>query len=134
VGFVSQACEEVGSRLIFISTDYVFDGTADRPYTEDSRTNPINVYGQSKLGGEQATLNCCHDSLVVRTAWLFGKHGKNFVNAILRRIEEVDRLDVVCDQVGSPTYTVDLSHALLHLIDRPLTPEFAARVERGVLS
>jgi dTDP-4-dehydrorhamnose reductase len=123
---VALGCRETGTKLIHISTDYVFDGRKGEPYTENEVSHPINIYGQSKLEGEREILRLqTSDSrlqtLIVRTSWLFGKNGRNFVDTILRLSGERDELRVVDDQVGSPTYTVDLSEAIERLIDRGAT-------------
>ncbi len=114
--FVAAACAEVGARLMHVSTDFVFDGRSDRPYVEDDPVNPLSPYGESKLAGERAVLEHVPDACIVRTAWLYGRNGKNFVTTMLRLGRERDELRVVHDQVGSPTYTRDLSEAMLNLI------------------
>ena len=99
---------EIGARLVHVSTDYVFDGGKGSPYREDDATCPLGVYGESKLAGEMnAAFN--PDHLIVRTQWLYGLHGKNFVETMLRLGAEKDQLAVVDDQIGSPTWTVDLA-------------------------
>lgn len=118
---VALGCKESGAKLIHISTDYVFDGRKRTPYSEDDEPRPINIYGQSKLEGEQEisrlqTSDFRLQTLVIRTSWLFGKNGKNFVDTILRLSSEKDVIKVVDDQVGSPTYTVDLSEAIERLL------------------
>jgi len=110
--------EEAAARhipLIYISTDFVFDGKADKPYEADDETNPLSVYGASKLAGEQATLEAHPQSFVVRTAWLYGPGGNNFVEKILKAADTRDELTIVEDEVGSPTQTWDLAEALLAL-------------------
>ncbi|HEV3458520.1 MAG TPA: dTDP-4-dehydrorhamnose reductase [Thermoanaerobaculia bacterium] len=115
VGRVARAAERRGARLLQVSTDYVFDGTAERPYAEGDATAPRSAYGRSKLAGERLAL-AARRSLVVRTSWLFGAGGPNFVTAILRQIDRGTRqLRVVADQVGAPTYTPFLARALLDL-------------------
>lgn len=111
---VARGCREAGSRLIHISTDYVFDGAKGEPYKEEDEPIPINVYGMSKLEGEKEIGN--FKFLIIRTSWLFGKNGKNFVDTILRLAKEKEELRVVDDQIGSPTYTVDLSESIERLI------------------
>jgi len=113
---VAKACWGVGARMLYVSTDYVYDGSAGRPYTEADQTGPLNVYGSSKLKGEQEALKVLPEALVVRTSWLFGLNGPNFVEAILGQVGKKDELKVVADQVGSPTYTVDLADAMARLI------------------
>ncbi|WP_044747467.1 dTDP-4-dehydrorhamnose reductase [Bacillus alveayuensis] len=113
---VVVASEEVGAKLVYISTDYVFDGTANTPYNEFAPTNPLSVYGKSKLAGEQFVRDLHSKFFIVRTSWVYGKHGNNFVKTMLKLAQERDELMVVHDQVGCPTYTVDLSNCILELI------------------
>jgi dTDP-4-dehydrorhamnose reductase len=122
VAGVARAADRRGARLLQVSTDYVFAGAArERPYTEDDATGPRSVYGRSKLAGEERAL-AARRGLVVRTSWLFGAGGPNFVTAILRQIERGTRqLRVVADQVGAPTYTPFLARALLDLAPLPAT-------------
>jgi dTDP-4-dehydrorhamnose reductase len=115
VAHLAMATREIGARLVHVSTDYVFDGSKGSPYAEDDAPCPLGVYGESKLAGElNAAFN--PDHLIVRTQWLYGLHGKNFVETMLRLAVEKDELSVVDDQVGSPTWTVDLSQAILALL------------------
>lgn len=107
-GTIAAACAETGATLVHYSTDYVFDGSG-REYREDDRPNPINVYGQSKLAGEFAVQEKTDDYRIIRTSWLFGDHGKNFVDTVLSRSREMPVVRVVDDQRGSPTYTADLA-------------------------
>jgi dTDP-4-dehydrorhamnose reductase len=104
--------------LVHVSTDYVFDGTATTPYTESSATNPVNAYGRGKLAGELAVRERGDHHAIVRTAWLFGAGGKNFVDTMLRLGEERDEVGVVADQHGSPTWTGHLAPALVDLAER----------------
>ena len=113
---VAIAAEEVGAKLCYISTDYVFDGTGNTPYGEYDRTNPTTVYGQSKLAGEQLVQSIASRYFIVRTSWVFGKYGNNFVETMLKLAREVEQLKVVHDQIGSPTYTLDLAHLLVELV------------------
>jgi len=115
---LANACRQSGSRLIHISTDYVFDGKANRPYHEDDAPNPQNVYGKSKLAGEERIKEIMEDYLIVRTSWLYGRHGGNFVNTISSLAKERKALSVVFDQAGSPTYTKDLSVAIKKLLEK----------------
>ncbi len=120
VGHLAMATRTIGARLVQISTDYVFDGAKGSPYLEDDPPCPLNVYGESKLAGEMnAAVN--PDHLIVRTQWLYGRHGKNFVETMLRLAREKDELTVVDDQIGSPTWTVDLARAIVALIDTGCT-------------
>ena len=115
-GFVADAADKVDAKVIYPSTDYVFDGTA-APYGESDDTNPINAYGRTKLGGERATALVNGRSFIVRTSWLFGPHGGNFVETMLRLGEGGGPVVVVHDQVGCPTYTGHLAVGLLRLVD-----------------
>lgn len=116
VGNLAAATREIGALLVQLSTDYVFDGTKGTPYLEDDEVNPLSVYGKSKLLGEEmARKNPEH--LIVRTQWLYGHGGKNFVETMLRLAGERKDIAVVDDQIGSPTWTVDLSLAISELID-----------------
>ena len=115
VAHLALATREIGARLVHVSTDYVFDGSKGTPYVEDDAPCPLGVYGESKLAGElNAGFN--PDHLIVRTQWLYGFHGKNFVETMLRLAVEKDEIAVVDDQVGSPTWTVDLAQAVLALL------------------
>lgn len=107
---LAAACASVGVRLLHISTDYVFDGDADSPYAEGDPTVPVNHYGRSKLAGEQAVL--AHGGTVVRTAWLFGAYGANFVTAMIEQERERETIDVVADKRGQPTWTRDVADHL----------------------
>ena len=114
---VALACEEGKIKLVHIGTDYVFDGNKREPYLEDDIPNPLNIYGKSKLKGEQYIKETMEDYLIVRTEWLYGKKGNNFVSTIMKLAEIEKELKVVDDQIGSPTYTKDLAHAIERLID-----------------
>ncbi len=113
---IALACQDKGIRLCHISTDYVFDGTKSRPYTPFDNTNPINVYGESKLAGERYIEWIMNRFYIIRTSWLYGKAGNNFVATILRLVKEKPEIRVVRDQRGSPTNTVSLSHAIKKII------------------
>ncbi|MGG1163726.1 dTDP-4-dehydrorhamnose reductase [Bacillus mycoides] len=114
--YLAQAAEAVGAKFCYVSTDYVFDGTTNKPYKADDQTNPQTVYGRSKLVGEQYTQEYCSKSYIVRTSWVFGLYGNNFVKTMLRLAEEKKELGVVHDQVGSPTYTTDLASFIINLV------------------
>jgi len=115
---LARACTDLGAKLVHFSTDYVFPGKGGTPYQESDPTAPINVYGASKQQGEEAILKIDAGHLIIRTAWLFGKQGKNFVKTMLKLADERDELKVVSDQHGSPTYTRDLAAATVELIKR----------------
>ena len=112
---VARAAAEAGSRLLFISTDYVFDGRGKSPYETGHLRNPINVYGKSKADAEERLVEILPDCCIVRTSWLFGPHGKCFPDTILKAAVARRELEVVNDQRGSPTYTVDLADAIIRL-------------------
>ncbi|WNQ10823.1 dTDP-4-dehydrorhamnose reductase [Paenibacillus aurantius] len=114
---VASAAEEVGAKLVYVSTDYVFDGESGEPYGEEALTNPLNVYGQTKLAGEKFVRAVHSRSFIVRTSWVFGAHGPNFVKTMLRLGAERDTVSVVGDQIGCPTYTVDLANCIARLIE-----------------
>jgi dTDP-4-dehydrorhamnose reductase len=114
---VALACLRAGVPMLYISTDYVFDGEKDGPYLEDDQPNPLNVYGKSKLQGESHVRELLPRFWIVRTSWLFGPLGKNFVRTILERLRAGESLRVVDDQIGAPTYTVDLAMALLRIVE-----------------
>ena len=116
VGYLAMACRECGALLVQVSTDYVFDGGKGTPYIEDDAPCPLSIYGESKLAGEMNAA-FCREHLIVRTQWLYGLHGKNFVETMLRLGAEKNELAVVDDQTGSPTWTVDLARAVIALID-----------------
>ena len=115
-GIMASMASELGAGMIHYSTDYVFDGNADRPYTEADRPRPESVYGQTKLDGERAVLENCDNALVLRTSWVYSIHGQNFLRTMLRLAAERDELSVVADQVGAPTTTRALTDATLKLI------------------
>ncbi len=116
-GYLAEACARVGALMVQISTDFVFDGTSGTPYGEEAPVNPLSVYGASKLLGEQQVASHVDRFLIVRTSWLYGMHGRNFVEAILSQAERGGALRVVDDQAGSPTYVPDLSQALIRLLE-----------------
>lgn len=115
---ITQACRDKNITIIHYSTDYVFDGNANHPYTEEDPCNPINTYGASKLAGEHHLKRLTDNFILIRTAWLYGAKGKNFVSAILDRARETGQLTVVDDQMGSPTCTRDLAAATELLVDK----------------
>ena len=115
-GNLAMACKGAGARLFHISTDFVFDGESKTPYKEDDQAAPLGVYGKSKLAGEEQVKNSGAEYVIVRTSWVFGRGGGNFVKTILKKAAEVEALRVVSDQVGSPTFTFDLAEAIVNLI------------------
>lgn len=115
-GAVAQACSAVGARLVHVSTDYVFRGDADQPYSEAAQLDPISAYGRTKAAGERQVQMSGVDALVVRTAWLYGTHGPNFPVTIARIARERGEVSVVSDQHGQPTWTQDLADLMIRLI------------------
>ncbi len=127
-GNLAEAAKENGAVLVHVSTDYVFDGSKREPYTEEDSPNPQSAYGRSKLAGERALLESGLERfLILRTSWLYGPGGKNFVETILRLASEREELRIVSDQVGCPTYTEDLAAGIFRLLD---FPGHASRVTR----
>ncbi|AFZ45410.1 dTDP-4-dehydrorhamnose reductase [Halothece sp. PCC 7418] len=121
---LAECAEQIGARLFHISTDYVFDGEKNQPYTEEDQPNPIGVYGQSKLAGEVGIQNNCQNYVILRTAWVYGTYGKkNFVKTMLRLGAEREELKVVSDQVGTPSWTYDIAQAVVGLMTHlPTSP------------
>ena len=117
-GNVARAAAEVGARIVHVSTDYVFDGTKRKPWLESDAVSPIGAYGRSKLVGEEQVAAATDEHAIVRTAWLFGAGGRNFVDTMLALGDERDEVSVVTDQVGSPTWSVHLAEALVELAER----------------
>jgi dTDP-4-dehydrorhamnose reductase len=116
VGILGEIAAEYGTRVVHVSTDYVFDGTSYRPYTEDMPVCPATVYGKSKLAGEQLLMDACPAAVIVRTSWLYSSFGNNFVKTMMRLGKERGTLNVIFDQVGTPTYAADLADTLLQII------------------
>ena len=113
---IAVACEKLRAKMLYVSTDYVYGGDGEAPFETDSPTNPKNVYGVTKLEGEKAVMKYIDKFFIVRTSWVFGINGSNFVKTMLRLGDEKESLNVVCDQVGSPTYTPDLARLICDLI------------------
>ncbi len=116
--FLAEAAQEVGAAILHISTDYVFEGNKDGEYLESDMTNPQGVYGASKLAGEEAVISACERHIVLRTAWVFGEHGNNFVKTMLRLGAIRDELNIVGDQFGGPTYAGDIAKVLIEIANR----------------
>lgn len=113
---IAEICKKINAKMLYISTDYVFDGTKEGFYEVDDTPNPINVYGKTKLLGEQAVQRILNKYFIVRISWVFGEHGNNFVKTMLKLGKEYKELNVVSDQYGSPTYTADLALLLVDMI------------------
>lgn len=133
--YIADACKEFGSKMLYLSTDYVFDGKGTEPWTPDCRSYAaLNVYGQTKLDGELAVANTLENYFIVRIAWVFGLNGKNFVKTMLALSEKYATLRVVNDQVGTPTYTVDLSRLLVDMVETEKYGYYHATNEGGYIS
>ncbi|UXI00522.1 dTDP-4-dehydrorhamnose reductase [Photobacterium sp. TY1-4] len=124
--YLAEAAQQCGAVMLHISTDYVFDGQGETPYVESDQTGPQGVYGQSKLAGEQAVASCCEKHFILRTAWVFGEHGNNFVKTMLRLGENRDALSIVGDQFGGPTYAGDIADALITMVNHLESGQHAA--------
>ena len=113
---LAEACKKCNSTLIQISTDFVFDGSQSVPYNETDTTNPISVYGSTKLGGEVAITHVLENHFIIRTAWLYSEHGNNFLKTILKLGKEREELNIISDQIGTPTYAGDLAEVIVKII------------------
>ena len=117
VGNIAKQCNQFNTKLIHISTDYVFDGKGNEPYKEDQQTNPVNYYGYTKLSGEELALQNNADTIIIRTSWVYSEYGNNFVKTMLRLMKERKEINVVNDQLGSPTYAKDLAEAIIKIVN-----------------
>ncbi|WML41203.1 dTDP-4-dehydrorhamnose reductase [Neobacillus sp. OS1-2] len=115
--YLAKAAAQIGAKMLYVSTDYVFDGSASEPYEVEQQTKPIGAYGRTKLAGEELLQRNLKEFFIVRTAWVFGIHGNNFVKTMIRLGAERGEVGVVHDQVGSPTYTVDLATFMVELME-----------------
>lgn len=132
---IANVCKQLGCKMIYISTDYVFDGQGQTPWEPDCQSYaPLNVYGQTKLEGETAVASTLEKFFIVRIAWVFGKNGNNFIKTMLKLSEKYDSLRVVCDQVGTPTYTLDLSRLLVDMTETEKYGYYHATNEGGYIS
>lgn len=116
VAILASVCKKNNTQLIHISSDYVFDGTSTQPYEETDETNPLSIYGKSKLKSEDWAIQDAPSSIVIRTAWVYSSFGNNFVKTMLRLMKEKESINVVSDQVGCPTYAADLAAAIMQII------------------
>ena len=117
VGLIAKQCHQFNTKLIHISTDYVFNGNVTQPYKTDDATDPVNYYGYTKWMGEQLALNNNPDTIVIRTSWVYSSYGNNFVKTMLRLMKERKEINVVSDQSGSPTYAKDLAEAIHEIVN-----------------
>lgn len=132
---IADACKEIDAKMVYISTDYVFDGQGTEPWQPDCKDyKPLNVYGQTKLGGELAVSNTLSKYFIVRIAWVFGKNGNNFIKTMLNVGKKFDTLKVVNDQIGTPTYTFDLARLLVDMIETDKYGYYHATNEGGYIS
>ena len=133
--YLAQACKQVGAKMLYISTDYVFNGQGTEPWQPDCRVfQPLNVYGASKLEGEKAVSKILERFFIVRIAWVFGRNGKNFIRTMLNVGKTHDTVRVVCDQIGTPTYTRDLARLLADMIETDKYGYYHATNEGGYIS
>ena len=132
---IAKVCKIMGCKMMYISTDYVFNGLGDTPWQPDCKDYaPLNVYGQTKLEGELAVSGTVDKHFIVRIAWVFGKNGNNFIKTMLKLSEKYDTLRVVCDQIGTPTYTLDLSRLLVDMAETEKYGYYHATNEGGYIS
>ena len=133
--YIASACKELDCKMIYLSTDYVFDGQGTTPWKPDCKDyKPLNVYGQTKLLGEQAVANTLEKYFIVRIAWVFGQNGKNFIKTMLTVGKNHDKLTVVNDQIGTPTYTFDLARLLVDMAESEKYGYYHATNEGGYIS
>ena len=133
--YIAEACKELDCKMVYISTDYVFDGQGETPWEPDCKDyQPLNVYGQTKLEGELAVAETLDKYFIVRIAWVFGLNGKNFIKTMLNVGQKYDTVRVVCDQIGTPTYTFDLSRLLVDMIETDKYGYYHATNEGGYIS
>ncbi|MBQ7331482.1 MAG: dTDP-4-dehydrorhamnose reductase [Oscillospiraceae bacterium] len=132
---IAEECKALDCKMVYISTDYVFDGQGETPWQPDCKDyKPLNVYGQTKLEGELAVAGTLEKYFIVRIAWVFGKNGNNFIKTMLNLSKKYDTLRVVCDQIGTPTYTLDLSRLLVDMIETEKYGYYHATNEGGYIS
>ena len=133
--YIAQVCKELDCKMVYISTDYVFDGQGSEPWQPDCKAyKPMNVYGQTKLEGELAVAETLEKYFIVRIAWVFGLNGSNFIKTMLNIGKKFETLRVVCDQIGTPTYTLDLSRLLVDMVETEKYGYYHATNEGGYIS
>ena len=133
--YIAEGCKKIDCKMVYISTDYVFDGQGDAPWAPDCKDYaPLNVYGQTKLEGELAVAGTLDKYFIVRIAWVFGLNGKNFIKTMLSVGKKYDTVRVVCDQIGTPTYTLDLSRLLADMLETEKYGYYHATNEGGFIS
>ena len=132
--YLAEAVDKRGGFIIHISTDYVFDGTANKPYTEEDTVCPDSVYGDTKCAGEIAVQQCTDNFMIIRTAWLYSEFGKNFVKTMIQLGSKSDKLGVIFDQVGTPTYAYDLAVAVFAALEKGIVPGIYHFSNEGVIS
>ena len=134
-GNIAAVCKAIGAKMMYISTDYVFDGQGEKPWEPDCKDYaPLSVYGSSKLAGELAVAELVEKFFIVRIAWVFGRNGNNFIKTMLNIGKKYEKLRVVCDQIGTPTYTLDLSRLLADMIESEKYGYYHATNEGGFIS
>lgn len=132
---IAKVCKELDAKMVYTSTDYVFDGQGEEPWQPDCKDySPLSVYGQTKLDGELAVANTLEKYFIVRIAWVFGKNGKNFIKTMLNVGKTHNKLTVVCDQIGTPTYTFDLARLLVDMVETEKYGYYHATNEGGYIS
>ncbi len=133
--YIAEAAKAVDAKMVYLSTDYVFDGQGERPWEPDDKCYaPLNVYGQSKLDGELAVAGTLEKYFIVRIAWVFGLNGKNFIKTMINAGKTHDTVRVVCDQIGTPTYTLDLARLLVDMVETEKYGYYHATNEGGYIS
>ena len=133
--YIAEACKALDCKMVYISTDYVFDGQGETPWQPDCKDYaPLNVYGRTKLEGELAVAQTLTKFFIVRIAWVFGRNGNNFIKTMLNLSKKYDSLRVVCDQIGTPTYTLDLSRLLVDMVETEKYGYYHATNEGGYIS
>jgi dTDP-4-dehydrorhamnose reductase len=134
VGYLARACAQHACRLLHLSSDFVFDGSSGRAYLPSDETNPLNVYGRSKLGGERRVMEECDSGIVLRTSWVYASAGRNFVLTMLNKMRAKDRINVVCDQIGAPTWAASVAAAIWSMIDAAVEGGLYHWTDLGVAS